>query len=43
MKKEVRVVNPSEVLGAVYFLPAPKSPHCCDLEPTREHIVGNGN
>jgi nitrous-oxide reductase len=42
MKKEVRVVNPSEVPGAVYFLPTPKSPHGCDVSPDGEYIVGNG-
>ncbi|WP_452220511.1 Sec-dependent nitrous-oxide reductase [Lacinutrix salivirga] len=42
MKKEVRVINPSEVPGAVYLLPTPKSPHGCDLDPSGEYIVGNG-
>ena len=42
MKKEVLVVNPSEVPGAVYFLPTPKSPHGCDVDPSGEYIVGNG-
>jgi nitrous-oxide reductase len=42
MIKEVRVVNPSEVPGAVYLLPTPKSPHGCDVDPTGEYIVGNG-
>ncbi|MDO5979320.1 Sec-dependent nitrous-oxide reductase [Flavivirga spongiicola] len=42
MKKEVRVVNPLEVPGAVYFLPTPKSPHGCDVDPSGEYIVGNG-
>ena len=42
MKKEVRVVNPSEVPGAVYLLPTPKSPHGCDVDPSGEYIVGNG-
>ena len=42
MKKEVRVVNPSEVPGAVYFMPTPKSPHGCDVSPDGEYIVGNG-
>jgi len=42
MKKEVRVVNPSDVPGAVYFLPTPKSPHGCDVDPSGEYIVGNG-
>jgi nitrous-oxide reductase len=42
MKKEVRVVNPAEVPGAIYLLPTPKSPHGCDVDPTGEYIVGNG-
>lgn len=42
MKKEVRVVNPLDVPGAVFFLPTPKSPHGCDVDPTGEYIVGNG-
>ncbi|MFD1161682.1 Sec-dependent nitrous-oxide reductase [Hwangdonia seohaensis] len=42
MKKEVRVINPSEVPGAVYLLPTPKSPHGCDVDPSGEYIVGNG-
>ena len=42
MKKEVLQVNPMEVPGAVYFLPTPKSPHGCDVDPTGEYIVGNG-
>ncbi|WP_458627892.1 Sec-dependent nitrous-oxide reductase [Winogradskyella sp. PC D3.3] len=42
MKKEVRVVNPSEVPGAVYLIPTPKSPHGCDVDPSGEYIVGNG-
>ncbi|UJH69257.1 Sec-dependent nitrous-oxide reductase [Allomuricauda sp. SCSIO 65647] len=42
MKKEVLVVNPSEVPDAVYLLPTPKSPHGCDVDPTGEYIVGSG-
>lgn len=42
MKKEVRVINPTEVPGAVYLLPTPKSPHGCDVDPSGEYIVGNG-
>ena len=42
MKKEVTMVDPSEVPGAVYFLPTPKSPHGCDVDPTGEYIVGSG-
>jgi nitrous-oxide reductase len=42
MKKEIVVVEPSEVEGAIYFLPTPKSPHGCDVDPTGEYIIGNG-
>ena len=39
---EVLTVDPTEVPGAVYFLPTPKSPHGCDVDPTGEYIVGSG-
>lgn len=42
MKTEVLQVDPMEVPGAVYFLPTPKSPHGCDVDPTGEYIIGNG-
>lgn len=42
MKNEVTVVDPTEVPGAVFLLPTPKSPHGCDVDPTGEYIVGNG-
>jgi nitrous-oxide reductase len=42
MKKEVRIVNPIDVPGAVYLLPTPKSPHGCDVDPSGEYIVGAG-
>ena len=42
MKKEVLMVDPTEVPGAVYFLPTPKSPHGCDVDPSGEYIVGSG-
>ncbi len=42
MKKEVRMLDPSELPGLVYFLPTPKSPHGCDVDPTGEYIVGSG-
>jgi len=42
MEKEVLVVNPADVPGAVYFLPIPKSPHGCDVDPSGEYIVGSG-
>ncbi len=42
MKKEVLVVDPLKVPGAIYFLPTPKSPHGCDVSPDGEYIVGSG-
>ncbi len=42
MKKEVLVVDPTEVPGAVYLLPTPKSPHGCDVSPDGEYIIGSG-
>jgi len=42
IKKEVLTIDPMEVPGAIYFLPTPKSPHGCDVDPTGEYIVGNG-
>jgi len=42
MKKEVLVVDPEDVPGAIYFMPTPKSPHGCDVDPSGEYIVGSG-
>ncbi|WP_139856516.1 Sec-dependent nitrous-oxide reductase [Aequorivita sinensis] len=42
MIDKVLTVDPLEVPGAVYFLPTPKSPHGCDVDPTGEYIIGNG-
>lgn len=39
---EVKVLDPAECPGVVYFLPTPKSPHGCDVDPTGEYIVGSG-
>lgn len=42
MIKTVKVLDPSQLPGLVYFLPTPKSPHGCDVDPTGEYIVGAG-
>ncbi|HQV31077.1 MAG TPA: Sec-dependent nitrous-oxide reductase [Calditrichia bacterium] len=42
MMTEVRVLDPAELPGLVYFMPTPKSPHGCDVDPTGEYIVGSG-
>ena len=39
---EVLTIDPTKVPGAVFFLPTPKSPHGCDVDPTGEYIVGSG-
>lgn len=38
----VKVLDPRDCPGMVYFLPTPKSPHGVDVDPTGEYIVGNG-
>jgi nitrous-oxide reductase len=38
----VRLIDPTEVPGAVYFLPTPKSPHGVDIDPSGEFIVAGG-
>jgi nitrous-oxide reductase len=40
--EEVLVVDPSEIEGAIYFLPTPKSPHGVDIDPTGEYIAAGG-
>ena len=42
MEKEVLIVEPKDVPGAIFFLPTAKSPHGCDVDPTGEYIIGNG-
>lgn len=42
IKKEVKVIDPSKYPGLVYFLPTPKSPHGCDVDPSGEYIIGSG-
>lgn len=42
MKKEVKILDPTELPGLVYFLPTPKSPHGCDVDPSGEYIIGSG-
>ncbi|GHC47537.1 Sec-dependent nitrous-oxide reductase [Ulvibacter litoralis] len=42
IKKEVLTVNPLDIPGAIYFLPTPKSPHGCDVDPSGQYIIGNG-
>lgn len=41
-KKKTIILNPKDCPDMVYFIPVPKSPHGCDVDPTGEYIVGNG-
>lgn len=41
-KNEVTVLDITEFPDIVYFIPCPKSPHGCDVNPTGEYIVGSG-
>jgi len=38
----VKVIDPQEVKGIVYFLPTPKSPHGADVSPDGKYIIGGG-
>ncbi len=42
MIKEVVTVDPTKVPGSLYFLPTPKSPHGCDVDPSGAYIIGSG-
>ena len=42
IENEVIVLDPAGLEGIVYFIPCPKSPHGCDVDPTGEYIVGSG-
>jgi nitrous-oxide reductase len=39
---EVLVLDPKLYEGLVYFIPCPKSPHGCDVDPSGSYIVGSG-
>ena len=39
---EVTVLDTRSLPGIAYFMPCPKSPHGCDVDPTGEYIVGSG-
>lgn len=40
--KEVTVLNPTDYPGMMFYLPTPKSPHGCDVDPSGEYIVAGG-
>ncbi len=40
--KEVTVLDVKDLPGVCYFIPCPKSPHGCDVDPTGEYIAASG-
>lgn len=42
IENEVIVLDVAEFPDIVYFIPCPKSPHGCDVDPSGEYIVGSG-
>lgn len=42
IKTEVIVLDSKEFKDICYFIPCPKSPHGCDVNPTGEYIVASG-
>jgi nitrous-oxide reductase len=40
--EEVTQLDPKELADIIYYIPCPKSPHGCDVDPTGEYIVGSG-
>lgn len=41
-KTSVKMLDPRDCVGVVYFLPTPKSPHGVDVDPSGEYIVAGG-
>ena len=42
IEREVLMLDPKELTDIVYFMPCPKSPHGCDVDPSGKYIVGSG-
>lgn len=42
IENEVIVLDVAKLKDICYFIPCPKSPHGCDVDPTGEYIVGSG-
>jgi nitrous-oxide reductase len=40
--EEVLQLDPLVLKDIIYFVPCPKSPHGCDVDPSGEYIVGSG-
>ena len=42
MVRSVKLMEPQDCAGSLYYLPTPKSPHGADVDPTGEYIVAGG-
>jgi nitrous-oxide reductase len=42
IEEKVSVLDVMSLPGIVYFIPCPKSPHGCDVDPSGEYIVASG-
>ncbi len=42
VKNSVKMLEPRDCPGVIYFLPTPKSPHGVDVDPSGEYIVASG-
>lgn len=42
IKTEVTVLDAKDLKDICYFIPCPKSPHGCDVDPSGQYIVGSG-
>jgi nitrous-oxide reductase len=42
IETEVLELDPKVLKDITYFIPCPKSPHGCDVDPSGEYIVGSG-
>lgn len=40
--KTEKILDPKDCPGMIYYIPCPKSPHGCDVDPSGEYIVGGG-
>jgi nitrous-oxide reductase len=40
--RTVKIIDPKDCPGLIYYLPTPKSPHGVDVDPTGEYIVAGG-
>ncbi|MCA9732640.1 Sec-dependent nitrous-oxide reductase [candidate division KSB1 bacterium] len=42
IRKSVKVLDPQDCPGLIYYLPTPKSPHGVDVDPSGEYIAAGG-